>query len=117
MIEIKGIHKSFEDKQVLIDINARFEDGKTNLIKMSISQDMMVITSNNESGDIYEEIACQKFGADLVISFNVRFISDTLKNLDDEKLVMLFNSPFSPGTVVPDEGDSFLYLVLPVRTH
>ncbi|NDV84435.1 ABC transporter ATP-binding protein [Bacteroides sp. 51] len=32
MIEIKEIHKSFEDKKVLIDINARFEDGKTNLI-------------------------------------------------------------------------------------
>jgi phospholipid/cholesterol/gamma-HCH transport system ATP-binding protein len=32
MIEIKRIHKSFEGKQVLIDINARFEDGKTNLI-------------------------------------------------------------------------------------
>lgn len=32
MIEIKGIHKSFDDKKVLIDINAKFEDGKTNLI-------------------------------------------------------------------------------------
>jgi phospholipid/cholesterol/gamma-HCH transport system ATP-binding protein len=32
MIEIKGIHKSFEDKKVLIDINAVFDDGKTNLI-------------------------------------------------------------------------------------
>jgi phospholipid/cholesterol/gamma-HCH transport system ATP-binding protein len=32
MIEIKGIHKYFEDKKVLIDINAGFEDGKTNLI-------------------------------------------------------------------------------------
>lgn len=32
MIEIKEIHKSFEDKKVLIDINAKFEDGKTNLI-------------------------------------------------------------------------------------
>ncbi|MDR3118017.1 MAG: ABC transporter ATP-binding protein [Mediterranea sp.] len=32
MIEIKGIHKSFEDRKVLTDINSRFEDGKTNLI-------------------------------------------------------------------------------------
>jgi len=32
MIEIKGIDKSFDDRKVLIDINARFEDGKTNLI-------------------------------------------------------------------------------------
>ena len=32
MIELKSIYKSFEDKDVLVDINARFENGKTNLI-------------------------------------------------------------------------------------
>ena len=32
MIELKSIYKSFGDKDVLIDINARFENGKTNLI-------------------------------------------------------------------------------------
>lgn len=32
MIEIKNLCKSFEDKNVLTDINAVFEDGKTNLI-------------------------------------------------------------------------------------
>lgn len=32
MIEIKNLYKSFGDKDVLIDINATFKDGKTNLI-------------------------------------------------------------------------------------
>ena len=32
MIEIKHLYKSFEDKKVLHDINAEFENGKTNLI-------------------------------------------------------------------------------------
>ena len=32
MIEVKNLYKSFEDKEVLHDINATFEDGKTNLI-------------------------------------------------------------------------------------
>ena len=32
MIEIKHLYKSFEDKDVLQDINATFENGKTNLI-------------------------------------------------------------------------------------
>jgi phospholipid/cholesterol/gamma-HCH transport system ATP-binding protein len=32
MIEIKGLHKSFEDKDVLKDINTTFGNGKTNLI-------------------------------------------------------------------------------------
>ena len=32
MIEVKNLHKSFEDKEVLSDISTVFEDGKTNLI-------------------------------------------------------------------------------------
>ena len=32
MIEIRHLYKSFEDKDVLIDINAEFANGKTNLI-------------------------------------------------------------------------------------
>ena len=32
MIEVKHLHKSFEDKEVLHDINAQFDNGKTNLI-------------------------------------------------------------------------------------
>lgn len=32
MIEIQHLYKSFDDKEVLKDINAKFEDGKTNLI-------------------------------------------------------------------------------------
>jgi phospholipid/cholesterol/gamma-HCH transport system ATP-binding protein len=32
MIEVKNLYKSFEDKDVLKDINTVFEDGKTNLI-------------------------------------------------------------------------------------
>ena len=32
MIEVKHLYKSFEDKDVLKDINTTFEDGKTNLI-------------------------------------------------------------------------------------
>ena len=32
MIELKGLWKSFENRDVLKDINATFENGKTNLI-------------------------------------------------------------------------------------
>ena len=32
MIDIRGLYKSFEDKTVLSNINASFENGKTNLI-------------------------------------------------------------------------------------
>ena len=36
MIEVKGLYKSFDDKTVLSDINATFENGKTNLIMVRV---------------------------------------------------------------------------------
>ena len=32
MIEVKSLYKSFEGKDVFVDINAIFDNGKTNLI-------------------------------------------------------------------------------------
>ena len=38
MIEVKSLYKSFEGKDVLVDINAIFDNGKTNqIIGQSVS--------------------------------------------------------------------------------
>ena len=34
MIQVKSLYKSFEGKDVLVDINATFNNGKTNLISV-----------------------------------------------------------------------------------
>ena len=41
--------------------------------------------------------------------------TDVLKALSDERIVMRFNSNVSPCVICPVEGESYLYLVLPVR--
>jgi phospholipid/cholesterol/gamma-HCH transport system ATP-binding protein len=46
MIEIKNLHKSFDDKEVLHDINITFEYGKTNLIIGQSGSGKTVLMSN-----------------------------------------------------------------------
>ena len=46
MIELKHLYKSFEDKEVLKDINAVFENGKTNLIIGQSGSGMTVLMMN-----------------------------------------------------------------------
>ena len=46
MIEVKNLYKSFEDKEVLHDINTVFEDGKTNLIIGQSGSGKTVLTKN-----------------------------------------------------------------------
>lgn len=88
-------------------------EGKTNLVCFKIDGEMLEVTSNSETGDMEEKMQVSTEGKDLTIAFNVRYITDVLKALSDEQIVMRFNSNVSPCVICPVEGESYLYLVLP----
>ena len=90
-------------------------EGKNNLIKMSFRNDILRITSNAELGDVEEEMEASLNGDPVDIAFNARYITDVIRNVPDEELCMKFNSSVSPCVVVPQSGDDYLYLILPVR--
>ena len=91
------------------------KEGKNNLIKMDIANGKIEITSRSEEGNSKESIVCESEGDELVIGFNSKYVSDALKAVGDEEIVMEMSSPVSPCLIKPVEGDSFTYLVLPVR--
>ena len=90
-------------------------EGKNNLIKMIIKNDLMTITSRSEEGNVKEEIIVEKTGNDLEIGFNSKFVLDVLKVIDDEQISLNFKSGVSPCVVKPVDGDQYEYLILPVR--
>ncbi len=90
-------------------------EGKNNLVRFHIAEDKLLLTSNAELGDAQEEIDILIEGKDIDIAFNVRYVSDVLKVLDDEEICLRFNSNVSPCVICPPEGDEYTYLVLPVR--
>ena len=90
-------------------------EGKSNLVCFKLDGETLEVSSNSETGDMEEKMQVITEGKDLTIAFNVRYITDVLKALSDDQIVMRFNSNVSPCVVCPVEGDSYLYLVLPVR--
>ena len=90
-------------------------EGKNNLVRFKIEGDSMTLSSNAELGDVQEQIDVVTEGKDIEIAFNVRYVSDVLKVLSDDNVCMRFNSNVSPCVLCPQEGDAYLYLVLPVR--
>ena len=90
-------------------------EGKNNLIKMSFRDDVLKISSNAELGDVEEEMEASLNGDPVDIAFNARYITDVIRNVPDDELCMKFNSSVSPCVVVPQKGDDYLYLILPVR--
>lgn len=91
------------------------KEGKNNLIKMTIKNDLLTVTSRSEEGNVKEQIVMEKIGDDLEIGFNSKFVIDVLKVIDDEEISMVFKTGTSPCVVRPVEGDDYEYLILPVR--
>ena len=56
-------------------------------------------------------------GKELSISFNDRYFTDALKHCDSDRVFIEATSPVKPMKIVPVDGDSFVYLVLPVRVN
>lgn len=90
-------------------------EGKNNLVRFTIEGDDLIVTSNSETSDTEERISGDTHGNGLMIAFNIRYITDVLKVLDEDRVLMRFNSNVSPCVIAPEEGDKYLYLVLPVR--
>lgn len=91
------------------------KEGKNNLIKLVIQNNLLTITSRSEEGNVKEELIMEKTGEDLEIGFNSKYVMDVLKAVDDENLIMEFNTSTTPCLVKPTEGEKFEYLILPVR--
>lgn len=91
------------------------KEGKNNLIKFAIRDNILTITSKSEEGNVKEDILITKEGDDLDIGFNAKYVLDVLKAIEEEEILMYFNASIKPCLVEPLEGDAFEYLILPVR--
>lgn len=62
-----------------------------------------------------DQLAAEVQGEDVEIGFNNRYLLDALRNTECDEIKIQLGGPLSPMKVVPKEGESFLFLVLPVR--
>ena len=85
------------------------------MAKFDITKEKIVITSQADMGTAYEELYAEVTGDALKIAFNPKYLIDALRAVDDEKVAVQFNSSLSPCIIKPEEGDSYKYLILPLR--
>lgn len=90
-------------------------EGKNNLIRMTVNEDKMIISSKSEEGKVHEEVFIEREGDGLEIGFNSKYIMDVLRVVEEEELYFEFNTNISPCLIKPVENDNFEYLILPVR--
>lgn len=91
------------------------QSDKNNLIKLSIKENKILITSNSDKGNICESIEMKLEGDSLDIAFNSRYLIDGLKNIESEYIYMEFTSNINPCIIRPVDDTDYIYLLLPVR--
>ena len=66
-------------------------------------------------GRASDQITAEMTGENVEIGFNNRYLLDALRNTECDEVKIQLSGSLSPMKIVPKEGDSFLFLVLPVR--
>lgn len=84
-------------------IRCNFKDKKINVkLKSSL-------------GKISDNVDCTKTGDDLEIGFKCKYLIDPLKAVGNERIRLQLESNVKPAVIIPEDSDSFKFLVLPVR--
>ncbi len=91
------------------------KDSSNNMIKFEILDELMIIMSNSQNGDVHEELKIKKEGSDIEIAFNAKYFMDVLKVIESEEITIEFTSNVSPSIIRPCDETGYLYLVLPAR--
>ncbi len=105
--------EEFVQKLRLASVFAR---DAANIVKVKIEKEEMGIFSKASGvgeGEVTLEV--EKEGEDNEISFNVKFLTDLLKNLSSKTVHVELSSPVEPAVFKIDDDPDFLHIIMPVR--
>ena len=90
-------------------------DTKKTPVRIFMENNVLTITAKAELGNAHEEVLVEQDGDQLEIAFNPRYLIEALRVIEDDKVSIQFTTNLSPCIIKPLEGDTFGYLILPLR--
>ena len=84
-------------------------------IRCYIDDNLIQTTCNTPLGQAKDELDVVMNGENVEIGFNNKFLLDALRYSETDEVRLQLNGALSPMVVTPTEGDSFLFLLLPMR--
>ncbi|MBQ9963549.1 MAG: DNA polymerase III subunit beta [Clostridia bacterium] len=77
--------------------------------------DQIFLSCVTALGSVNEMIGVGMEGRPEEMGFNCRFLLDALRNTESDEIMIELNGAQAPMKIVPTTGESFLFLVLPVK--
>lgn len=95
------------------------KEEKTNIVKLEMldNETIEISSSSAELGKVNEQITTESvIGEHLTISFNSKYMLDSLKAIDSEQIHIGFTGKMQPIILTPSGENGALQLILPYRT-
>lgn len=88
-----------------------------NPLRITFNQEeqKVMVRCQTNLGRVQDEFDAKIEGNSVEIGFNNRYLLDALRNSKEERVTFQMNGALSPIKILPEEGEDFTYLVLPVR--
>lgn len=109
VVNTRALANSIERTSLLIS------DRLKSPLRVTFTDSIIKMSSSTSIGKAYDECCCSTTGNELEMGFNNRFFLDALRNTDCDMVRLELSGALSPMKVLPLEGESFLFLVLPMR--
>lgn len=84
-------------------------------VRCVFNEDTVKLLCSTTMGRANDQIEAKITGDPLEIGFNNKYLLDALRAAECDEVRLELGGPISPMLVLPKEGDSFSFLVLPVR--
>lgn len=92
-------------------------DRDKNIVKLSIHNKMLMISSNSpEIGKVEEKVSID-CDADIAISFSSKYMLEALKSFSTKTITLNMNNDSSPIIIDAKEDNSLIQLILPIKTY
>jgi len=108
-----------EDLLKAVRLAALIASSSANIVKLQVGVDGdagVTVTANAEVGDNEGRVEAQVDGDGTTIAFNARYLTDVLDKVHAEQFALELNGPLSPGVFRPLGDDTYVHVVMPVRT-
>lgn len=84
-------------------------------VRCIFEDNMLKASCNTTLGSAYDEMAVELSGGRMEIGFNNRFLIEALKAAECDEVMVRLSGETTPMIITPVEGDSFLFLVMPIK--
>ena len=84
-------------------------------LKLEFKENELRVSTATALGTANDKLEVSIDGNDIEIGIQSRYVLDALRASEEDEILINMVNPLSPVCVVPTSGESFLYLILPVR--